>query len=228
MCVCVCVCVCVFCKVKLMRIYKYNVYSGKLTFSSAWRQGFSPSSTEGLSYGIVQREGGPCGVLATVQAFMLRHLLFMDPSLAASRPPAPCSRKVFEEALLNGLADILWQAGNGRQAIVAVFAGKRRLSGAEEDALRKALCRSDDFTEMLSLFVCASRAQVPALFVCVWGWVGVRVCLAVCLCLMCVCACVRVSVCLSVCLSVSVCESVCIRRAQVQATRLRVDQGFRV
>lgn len=68
--------------------------NGKLTFNSAWTQGVFPSSTEGLSYGIVQREGGPCGVLATVQAFLLRHLLFMDDSLASSRPPALCSRKV--------------------------------------------------------------------------------------------------------------------------------------
>ncbi len=68
--------------------------NGKLTFNSAWTQGLFPSSTQGLSYGIVQREGGPCGVLATVQAFLLRHLLFMDAALASSRPPALCSRKV--------------------------------------------------------------------------------------------------------------------------------------
>ena len=55
--------------------------------------------------------GGPCGVLATVQAFLLRHLLYMDESLASCRPPAQCSRSAFDDALFNALADILWQAG---------------------------------------------------------------------------------------------------------------------
>ena len=38
--------------------------------------------------------------------------------------------------------------------------------------MRKALCRSDDFTEMLSLLVCASRAQVSS----PWVWVRVYGC----------------------------------------------------
>ena len=45
---------------------------------------------------------------------------------------------------------------------MAITAGKRRLSGAEEDELRQAQCRADEFTEMLSLYECASRAEVLA------------------------------------------------------------------
>jgi hypothetical protein len=35
--------------------------NGKLAFNSAWTQGFFASSAEGLSYGLVQTAGGPCG-----------------------------------------------------------------------------------------------------------------------------------------------------------------------
>ena len=42
------------------------------SFNDAWReQGFYFCNVEGLRYGLVQAEGGPCGVLAVVQAFML-------------------------------------------------------------------------------------------------------------------------------------------------------------
>lgn len=41
-------------------------------FNDAWReQGFYFCSIDGLRYGLVQAEGGPCGVLAAVQAFLL-------------------------------------------------------------------------------------------------------------------------------------------------------------
>lgn len=44
-------------------------------FHSSWNQGFF--FDENLKYGIFQDEGGPCGILATVQAFFLKHLLFV-------------------------------------------------------------------------------------------------------------------------------------------------------
>lgn len=40
----------------------------------SWMQGFFFDST--IKYGIKQNQGGPCGILATVQAFFLKHLLF--------------------------------------------------------------------------------------------------------------------------------------------------------
>lgn len=46
-------------------------------FSVEWRnQGFLFAETHDLGYGIVQKKGGPCGVLASVQAFVLKKLLF--------------------------------------------------------------------------------------------------------------------------------------------------------
>ena len=44
------------------------------SFNAAWSsQGFPFHET--LKYGLVQHEGGPCGVLATVQGFLLAELI---------------------------------------------------------------------------------------------------------------------------------------------------------
>lgn len=39
--------------------------------SSTWKQGFFFSQAEGLQFGLVQQQGGPCGVFAAVQAHLL-------------------------------------------------------------------------------------------------------------------------------------------------------------
>ena len=76
--------------------------------------------------GILQEQGGPCAVLAAAQGFLLRRLLF-DPD--ASRPqPEPAwrdtaageepllpSAELATEALLSGLADMLWGAATARR-----------------------------------------------------------------------------------------------------------------
>ncbi len=50
------------------------------SFNDAWRdQGFYFCGVDGLRYGLVQAEGGPCGVLAVVQAFLLE-VNFVDSS----------------------------------------------------------------------------------------------------------------------------------------------------
>lgn len=40
----------------------------------SWMQGFYFDKK--IKYGIFQKHGGPCGILATVQAYFLKHLLF--------------------------------------------------------------------------------------------------------------------------------------------------------
>ncbi len=40
----------------------------------SWKQGFFFSTRPGLQFGLVQRQGGPCGVLAAVQAHVLAAL----------------------------------------------------------------------------------------------------------------------------------------------------------
>ena len=59
-------------------------------FNSAWKeQGFFFDQTPGLGFGLVQKEGGPCGVLGAVQAFILKHLLFDSgaPLMRGGTPP---------------------------------------------------------------------------------------------------------------------------------------------
>ncbi|XP_036067368.1 probable ubiquitin carboxyl-terminal hydrolase MINDY-4 isoform X2 [Oryzias melastigma] len=94
-------------------------------FSAEWRnQGLTFSETHDLRYGIVQRKGGPCGVLASIQAFVLKKLLFenaesSDSDLQRLRPSNATRRK----CLLLALAEVLWKAGEEKQATVAVNSG---------------------------------------------------------------------------------------------------------
>ncbi len=46
----------------------------RTTIASPLTQGFFFSRKLGLQFGLVQREGGPCGVLAAVQAHVLANL----------------------------------------------------------------------------------------------------------------------------------------------------------
>lgn len=49
------------------------------SFNDAWReQGFYFCGIDGLRYGLVQAEGGPCGVLAAVQAFLLEVYFYTE------------------------------------------------------------------------------------------------------------------------------------------------------
>lgn len=51
----------------------------KSSFNPEWRrQGFYFSTHPDLEYGLMQEKGGPCGLLASVQAWILRYLLFNE------------------------------------------------------------------------------------------------------------------------------------------------------
>ncbi|KAA8589595.1 hypothetical protein FQN60_012960 [Etheostoma spectabile] len=91
-------------------------------FSVEWRnQGFTFLDTHDLRYGIVQKKGGPCGVLASIQAFVLKKLLFenfesSNTGLQMLRPSNTTRRK----CLVLAAAEILWRAGEGKQATIAI------------------------------------------------------------------------------------------------------------
>ena len=64
-------------------------------------------------------QGGPCGVLASIQACMLQQLLFMDsrvPTLATLQP-LPKQRS---QCLAKAICHVLWRAGENKAAIVAL------------------------------------------------------------------------------------------------------------
>ncbi|KAM9797042.1 probable ubiquitin carboxyl-terminal hydrolase MINDY-4 isoform X2 [Syngnathus typhle] len=95
-------------------------------FTVEWRnQGFGFSDTHDLRYGVVQKKGGPCGVLASIQAFVLKKLLFenIDSSytrLQRLRPTNATRRK----CLVLAVAEVLWRAGDEKQATVAINSGR--------------------------------------------------------------------------------------------------------
>ncbi|CAI9116551.1 OLC1v1017728C1 [Oldenlandia corymbosa var. corymbosa] len=99
---------------------------------------FSPDSE--TSMGLVQHEGGPCGVLATLQAFVLKYLLFIPevsgivvPALARNMDLRRCSRSectaadivssLTEErksrALVSSMCEILFLCGDNERAVLA-------------------------------------------------------------------------------------------------------------
>ena len=79
------------------RSLRQLILGNTVHFPRAWEeQGFFPNPS--IPYGIMQNEGGPCGVLAAVQGFILRFLIHEEVS------------KSFDEALARTLASICWQA----------------------------------------------------------------------------------------------------------------------
>ncbi|XP_072010542.1 probable ubiquitin carboxyl-terminal hydrolase MINDY-4 isoform X2 [Engystomops pustulosus] len=113
-------------------------------FSEEWKiQSFTFNSNKNLKYGIVQKKGGPCGVLAAVQACVLKHLLFGS-ECDTSRPLQP-SDTLRTSCLCKALDDILWRAGNGREATVALSSGRQHFSPAGR-------YKADGILESLILF----------------------------------------------------------------------------
>ncbi|KAM9832014.1 putative ubiquitin carboxyl-terminal hydrolase MINDY-4 [Neosynchiropus ocellatus] len=96
------------------------------SFSAEWKnQSFTFSESSDLRYGIVQKKGGPCGVLAAVQAYVLKELLFEGLEIGRTdleylRPSNPTRRK----CLVLALAEILWRAGEEKHAVVAINSGR--------------------------------------------------------------------------------------------------------
>ncbi|XP_062184194.1 uncharacterized protein LOC133888095 [Phragmites australis] len=107
-------------------------------------QGIRFSSDPETTMGLVQHEGGPCGVLATVQAYVLKYLLFFSDELGnpeASDPLYTLGQRCFYQssfvagddfssltddrktrALVHAMVEILFLCGTGKTAVVASIA----------------------------------------------------------------------------------------------------------
>ncbi|XP_019735737.1 probable ubiquitin carboxyl-terminal hydrolase FAM188B [Hippocampus comes] len=128
-------------------------------FTVEWRnQGFTFSETHDLRYGMVQKKGGPCGVLASIQAFVLKKLLFenMDSSntrLQRLRPTNATRRK----CLVLAVAEVLWRASEEKQATVAINSGRMLFTPSghytSEGVLEKISCFTVDSIEDLQLLL---------------------------------------------------------------------------
>nr|XP_043607253.1 ubiquitin carboxyl-terminal hydrolase MINDY-3 [Erigeron canadensis] len=103
-------------------------------------QGIRFSPDEETSMGLVQHEGGPCGVLAAIQAFVLKYLLFFPQELVKALPNSPLksvSRRLQDtqdpvsnifgslteetksRALVRSMCEILFLCGNNNSATIA-------------------------------------------------------------------------------------------------------------
>ncbi|XP_074524208.1 putative ubiquitin carboxyl-terminal hydrolase MINDY-4 [Halichoeres trimaculatus] len=128
-------------------------------FSVEWKsQSFTFSEAHNLRYGIVQKKGGPCGVLAAVQAFVLKKLLFeniesSDTALQRLRPSSATRRK----CLVSAVAEILWRAGEEKQAKVAINSGRNHFTPSgryrSEGVLEKITCFTVDTLKDLQLLL---------------------------------------------------------------------------
>ncbi|KAJ8541511.1 hypothetical protein K7X08_002327 [Anisodus acutangulus] len=93
-------------------------------------QGIRFSPDPDTSMGLVQHEGGPCGVLAAIQAFVLKHLLFfsddlnmVSTSLSGKSAGADIFSSLNEEkksrALVRAMGEILFMCGSNRRVVIA-------------------------------------------------------------------------------------------------------------
>ncbi|XP_062854314.1 probable ubiquitin carboxyl-terminal hydrolase MINDY-4 isoform X2 [Trichomycterus rosablanca] len=98
-------------------------------FSVEWKcQSFSFSDNPDLSYGIVQKKGGPCGVLAAVQATVLQKLLFEGTSGDTPSKRLHVPDAVRTKCLTEAVAEILWRTGDGKRATVSINSGRNQFS----------------------------------------------------------------------------------------------------
>ena len=58
---------------EIMQLLKYNLMNSN-NLGDQKNKAFT--FQDDISFGLVQKRGGPCGVLAVVQAFILKYLLF--------------------------------------------------------------------------------------------------------------------------------------------------------
>ncbi|XP_071198644.1 probable ubiquitin carboxyl-terminal hydrolase MINDY-4 isoform X5 [Salvelinus alpinus] len=127
-------------------------------FSAEWRsQSFTFSDAPDLRYGLVQKKGGPCGVLASVQACILQKLLFEGTGSDAGHQRLRPSGAVRTKCLTLATAEILWRAGEGKKATIAITSGRNHFTPTghhrSEGVLEKITCIDVDNLKDLQLLV---------------------------------------------------------------------------
>lgn len=90
----------------------------------AWKkQGLFFSESRHLTYGLVQKKGGPCGVLASIQALVLRYLRYSGGNLSSSMNLRPTSQDQ-KIALVLAIAEMLVKALYHDYVVIALPSGK--------------------------------------------------------------------------------------------------------
>lgn len=135
-----------------MDISKLLFKDGKGHLHDSWKQGFF--FDEKLKYGIFQDQGGPCGILATVQAFFLKHLLF-----GAKMSLHYLDEKNFSNQIQNclslAISDILYNSSNDGETNVTLVIPTGTVSAANQPVLphqcQKIVINSSNTPEKMSL-----------------------------------------------------------------------------
>nr|XP_028605534.1 probable ubiquitin carboxyl-terminal hydrolase MINDY-4 isoform X1 [Podarcis muralis] len=137
----------------LARDLKILLFGSSLgCFSEEWKiQSFIFNDNPQLKYGIVQKKGGPCGVLAVVQACLLRHLIFGDSSRNSDtcRQCLQVSAATRTQCLALAIAGILWRGGGRRKATIALCTGTQQFTPVGK-------YKADGILETLMLHVATS------------------------------------------------------------------------
>ncbi|KAJ3254612.1 hypothetical protein HDU77_003992 [Chytriomyces hyalinus] len=126
----------------------------RMTFSEEWKgKGFCFNVVQqDLAYGLVQVKGGPCGLLAAVQAYVLKYLLFVDSAHSLRNGKLRPGKQECQAALVEAIAEILWQAGGTRhrKAVVAIYNPNLRANPGGN--LQREKYTPDGITENMELF----------------------------------------------------------------------------
>ena len=136
------------------------------SFNDAWRnQGFFFTANKTAGFGLVQRNGGPCGVLAAVQACILRRLLFASNAKYNLNNISEPSNADLVDALVNALVDIIMicaktDSGQYGRPIVALERERTDEDKQEYVPRQTASYVADGLTEELELHTLRGKEEL--------------------------------------------------------------------
>ncbi|XP_076326595.1 putative ubiquitin carboxyl-terminal hydrolase MINDY-4 isoform X1 [Tachypleus tridentatus] len=150
-----------------MNLKKIILGSPFRNFNLEWQhQNFTFCNYQDVMYGLVQKKGGPCGVVAAVQAYVVLHLVYGDkPSCLKDGRLRP-SKRERNHALALAIASILWKAGEKKRAVVAVLSGRTVLDTCgklkTDGIIEKLLLKSFDYYEDLVNYLCGRTEELQS------------------------------------------------------------------
>ncbi|KAG1664246.1 hypothetical protein FOA52_003499 [Chlamydomonas sp. UWO 241] len=118
----------------------------------SWKQGFFFNEKRGLRFGLVQEQGGPCGVLAAVQAQILVQL--SPDARSGGRVNTDPSAQQQQAALVDALTEILWACRGAPDASAFVVLPPPRAGESPSSLSHEELIRGVAFVH------CGSREAV--------------------------------------------------------------------
>jgi len=132
-------------------------------FPSCWtKQGFffrptaDCKAAPSLAMGLWQNEGGPCGLLAAVQSFFIKDLLFKSPSSNNDSQRQLLSVNAAQQraSLINAISEMLWMVSGGGTVRVAYPSSTSRLTTPPKNY------RSDGITETMTIYQLTSLTEL--------------------------------------------------------------------